>query len=109
MSLVRVSTKQVITPKAPSQTVEVQYPKKWFEDHPDSKPTLSLTLVTENMEGARKAIKKGIIDNNIDLDIAKTFLYYYAETIKAKLDSDWVSYDRTIGLDKQEITPLDLV
>lgn len=66
-------------------------------------------MVTANLEEARRAIKKGIIDNNIDLDLAKTFLYFYAKTIKSKLDSDWESYGRTIGLDKQEITPLDLV
>lgn len=68
------------------QTIDVQYPKIWFEKHPDDKPILSITLVTEGLEKARKMLRKGITDNNTDLDLAKTFLYYYAKTMTATLD-----------------------
>lgn len=109
MSLIRVSTKKTIRPHAPSQSIDVQYPKKWFDEHPNAKPTLSITLLTPNLEEARKAVRKGMMDNAIDLDLAKTFLYYMAKTIRYKLEEDWKSYKITIGQKNQEITPLDLI
>lgn len=94
---------------APSQSVDVQYPITWFENHPDSRPILSITLVCKDLLSARTALRKGILDNNIDLDVAKSFLYYFGRTIRSRLDDDWKSYRMVIGLAGAEISPLDLV
>lgn len=109
MSLIRVSTKKPITSKAPSQSVDVQYPCNWFINHPSSKPMLNIILVLRNLEASRQALRKGILDNDNNLDVAKTFLYYYVATIKSQLDDEWSSYGRIIGAKGQEITPLDLL
>lgn len=109
MSMIRVSTKQTITPRATSQTIDVQYPIHWFRDHPNSKPILSITLICDNLETARQMLRKGISDNNINLDVAKSFLYYFGLTIKAKSTDEWKSYDRVICEAGAEISPLNLV
>lgn len=115
MSLVRVSTKKSVTPRVPkrpkatSQSVDVQYPITWFTNHSDLKPVLSITLVCDDLNFARQALRKGILDNNINLDVAKSFLYYFGLTIKSKLNEQWKSYGRVIGEAGAEISPLNLV
>lgn len=109
MSLFRVTTKAKVTPRAPSQEVNVQYPVTWFRANEGSKPVLSLSLVATDLERARKLLRRGITDNAINLDVAKSFLYHYGQTIQSTLDDDWTSYGITIGLKGDQITPLSLI
>ncbi|CAG4949534.1 unnamed protein product [Parnassius apollo] len=109
MSMTRVSTQKVIKPRAPSGLVEVQYPSTWFRNNEGQKPPLSITLVTNSLEEARKMVSKAILDNNVPIDLAKTFLYHFAKTITMKLDDDWKSYKLTIGEKDRDITPLDII
>ncbi|VVC98844.1 unnamed protein product [Leptidea sinapis] len=83
--------------------------KRKNTSHPGVKPVLSIETVCKGIEQARKALRKGIQDNDIDVDVAKTFLYFYAKKVKGKLDDDWMSYSLTIGIRVTEVTPLDII
>lgn len=107
-SLIRVTTSQKISPKAPSVSLEVQYPYSWFESN-KSKPVLNLELVLNTLEASRTALRKSITDNDINIDVCKSFLYYYGLTVTAKLEEDWRSYDVDIGLKDQLVSPISLL
>ncbi|CAG9824060.1 unnamed protein product [Phaedon cochleariae] len=72
-------------------------------------PVLSITLTINNLKEARECLKKAITDQNIPLDLAASFLYYYFETIVCQNTETWKSYGVDIAPKDANVTPLSLL
>ncbi|AOX47519.1 nucleoprotein [Orgi virus] len=100
--MTRVSTKKAITPRAPTSKLDVQYPHAFFSD-PPTKPVLNFVLTSNSLQESAELVYQGILNNSIDLDYAKTFLYYFGLTMTDRLTEDWTSYGVKIGAIHEEV------
>ncbi|XP_017773557.1 PREDICTED: uncharacterized protein LOC108560498, partial [Nicrophorus vespilloides] len=108
-SIVRVATGLPINLMAPSSKLVTQYPKEWFDKHPNKKPRCTIDLTSSDLGKCRGVIKGMIDSNNLTLDYVKTFLYFFYKEITMELDDDWKSYGLTLGVRGEDVTPLSIL
>lgn len=77
-------TGEVVTPYAPSTVAPTQYPSAWF-NLKKSKPVLSINLTTNDLTTVRNQIKGTLSSQELNVNVANTFLFYFAETVKDTL------------------------
>lgn len=105
---IHIASGKKISPHAPSSQLETQYPKDWFDKN-KSKPILSLSVTSEDLATLRNQVAGSLEAQDLKIDAVNSYLYWYAYTIKDKLQEDWTSYGQVIGTAGAEKTPLSLL
>ena len=86
-----------------------EYVRKYFEDNLHQKPTISLYIYDWDLHTARSHVAAELHQQTLGPRAAATYLYHIAQTRRAKLEDDWVSYKVIIGTAGAEISPLEII
>nr|QMP82357.1 nucleocapsid protein [Hymenopteran almendra-related virus OKIAV1] len=87
----------------------VEYPKEWFANNPQKKPTVRLDVgVNSENDSIYRTVGDGW-ESTLTLEDALAFLVSELSKMTIKLDSEWKSYGVLIGNKGEEVSPISLL
>ena len=101
--------KCVDAPESVTAAKRPEYVSKYFEENLHQKPAFNLYIYDWDLHTARIHAAATFGKYSLEPKAAATYLYHIAQTRRAKLEDDWVSYKVIIGKAGEEITPLDII
>lgn len=97
-SIVNIRTNKTLYVPTFAPEKGVEFPWKWFEDNPDSKPICRLNIFKgSNLETSRQYAAEFISGKINGVTSIVTYLYHMLGTIQETLVTNWKSYGITLG------------
>lgn len=85
------------------ESIAVTYPSQWFQQHA-LKPPLHIPRTNLDLPALRQNVYAGIYGRNLTKSLTVAYLYALFVSKPGQLTANWVSFNRTMGLNGEEVT-----